>query len=83
MLSCALIAAALPQTVRLWPRREDVKKIAETRTLSIAYRADAVPFSFVGDKGEPTGFSIDLCRRVASTIERQLKVQASRSNGCR
>ena len=76
LLSCALIAAALAadRSAQAQAPEGRLKKIAETRTLSIAYRADAVPFSFVGDKGEPTGFSIDLCRRVASTIERQLKV---------
>lgn len=52
-----------------------LKRIAETRTIAIAYRADAVPFSYVGDKNQPAGFSIDLCRRVANSIERQLNIQ--------
>jgi ABC-type amino acid transport substrate-binding protein len=52
-----------------------LKSIAEKKTIAIAYRADAVPFSFTDDKGEPVGFSIDLCRRVVNSIERQLKVQ--------
>lgn len=73
---CALIAAALAasQPARGQELEGRLKKIADTRTLSIAYRADATPFSFVGDKGEPVGFSIDLCRRVATSIERELKV---------
>lgn len=73
---CALIAAALAasQSARGQELEGRLKKIADSRTLSIAYRADATPFSFVGDKAEPVGFSIDLCRRVAASIERQLKV---------
>src|SRR5512145_833603 len=75
LVSCALIAAlAANVSAQAQAPEGRLKKIADTRTLSIAYRADAVPFSFVGDKGEPTGFSIDLCRRVASSIERELKV---------
>ena len=47
-----------------------LKKIAATKTISIAYRADAVPFSFGDDKTPVDGFSIDLCKRVANSIER-------------
>lgn len=52
-----------------------LKKIKDTKTISIAYRSDALPFSFVGDAKEPTGYSIDLCRRVVSSIEQQIGVQ--------
>jgi glutamate/aspartate transport system substrate-binding protein len=52
-----------------------LKKIAETKTIAIAYRDDAVPFSFTRDKGQPDGYSIELCRRVVASIERQLNVQ--------
>ena len=49
-----------------------LKKIADTGTVTIAYRADATPFSFTDDKERITGFSIDLCKRVVDLIERQL-----------
>src|SRR5262245_22093048 len=58
-----------------------LKKIAETKTISIAYRADATPFSYVAEKdAAPQGFSIDLCKRVVALIERQLNVQALKVN---
>lgn len=57
-----------------------LKRIAGTQTLSIAYRADAVPFSFAGKDGQPEGFSIELCKRVANSIERQLKLQGLKIN---
>jgi ABC-type amino acid transport substrate-binding protein len=52
-----------------------LKKIAATKTITIAYRADATPFSFMDDKKQVVGFSIDLCKRVVNLIERQLNVQ--------
>lgn len=52
-----------------------LKKIADTKTISIAYRSDASPFSFTDDKQQVVGFSIDLCKRVVNSIERQIKVQ--------
>jgi ABC-type amino acid transport substrate-binding protein len=59
-----------------------LKRIAETRTINIAYRADAVPFSFINDKNQNQvdGFSIDLCKRVVNSIERQLKIQGLKVN---
>ena len=57
-----------------------LKKIAAAKAISIAYRADAVPFSFVNDKGQPDGYAIDLCKRVVSSIERQLNVAGLKVN---
>ncbi len=57
-----------------------LKKIAETKTINVAYRADAMPFSFMNDKKEVTGFTIDLCKRVVNSIERQLNVQGLKIN---
>ncbi|HEY7656243.1 MAG TPA: amino acid ABC transporter substrate-binding protein [Burkholderiales bacterium] len=51
-----------------------LKKIADTGTITIAYRPDATPFSFKDDKEQITGFSIDLCKRVVNLIARQLNV---------
>lgn len=51
-----------------------LKKIAQTKTISIAYRPDAMPFSFF-ENNQVDGFSVDLCKRVASSIERQLNIQ--------
>jgi glutamate/aspartate transport system substrate-binding protein len=52
-----------------------LKNIAATRTITIAYRADATPFSFTDEKKQIGGFSIDVCKRVVASIEQQLKIQ--------
>ena len=72
-----LLAAGAVQAQGLDGR---LKRIAETKSISIGYRTDAVPFSFTGAKNEPEGFSIDLCRRIVNSIERQLKVQGLKVN---
>jgi glutamate/aspartate transport system substrate-binding protein len=51
-----------------------LKKIASTKSITIAYRTDATPFSFVDGNKQIAGFSIDLCKRVVNFIERQLNV---------
>ena len=48
-----------------------LKQIQQNRTVAIAYRSDATPFSFVDEKNQVSGFSIDLCKRVVASIARQ------------
>ena len=66
-----LLAAGSVQAQGLQGR---LKKIADSKSITIAYRADATPFSFTNDKQQVGGFSIDLCKRVVDMIERQIKV---------
>jgi len=64
-LSCAFAAAAVAQTGTL-------EKIRSTGTITLGYINDAAPFSSVDAKGEPQGYSVDLCREIARGIGAQL-----------
>ena len=64
----AAVASAQIQT----PSNSRLQVITKTKLIKIAYRADARPFSFLNDKGEPAGFSIDICKLVVSSLEHQL-----------
>src|SRR5215213_9708088 len=65
-----LPAVALAQAAPALDGR--LKKIQDTKTIAIAHRTDAIPFSFEDDKKQVNGYSIDLCKRVVGAIERQL-----------
>ena len=52
-----------------------LKKIRDSKTVTIAYRTDALPFAYEGEGKQPTGYSVDLCKRVVAGLERQLKIQ--------
>ena len=67
-------AAAVSAQTNDIPANSRLKAISSTKTIKIAYRADARPFSFVSDKDEAVGFSIDICKMVVSSIEKQLGV---------
>ena len=69
LLFALLVTAGFVQAQGLDGR---LKKIADTGTVTIAYRPDATPFSFKDDKEQIAGFSIDLCKRVVDLIARQL-----------
>jgi ABC-type amino acid transport substrate-binding protein len=67
---CLAPALALAQTGNA-PLDGRLKKIQETKTISVAYRTDALPFSFEDNEKKPAGYMIDLCRSVIAAIERQ------------
>ena len=49
-----------------------LKKIKSTKTIALGYSESAVPFSFVGNDNRPQGYSVDLCKRIAEGIQKQL-----------
>lgn len=63
----ALLAFATAQAATLDHVKQD-------KTLRIAFRDDAPPFSFTDSIGEPAGFMVDLCRSVAKHIGADLNI---------
>jgi ABC-type amino acid transport substrate-binding protein len=72
-LCLAAPALALAQMASA-PFEGRLKKIHDTKTIAVAYRTDAVPFSFEDAEKRPTGYTVDLCRSVIGVIEKQLGV---------
>jgi ABC-type amino acid transport substrate-binding protein len=54
---------------------QTLDKIRSSKTVTIAYRPDALPFSFEdSNTKQPAGYTVDLCKRVVAGLEQQLKV---------
>jgi ABC-type amino acid transport substrate-binding protein len=51
-----------------------LKAIAANNTVRIAHRIDAVPFSFVDRNKEVAGYTIDVCKAVVASLQRQLNL---------
>ena len=49
-----------------------LERIKATKTMSIAFAPNAYPVSFKNEEGKPSGYSVDLCERVAEAIKRDL-----------
>ncbi len=64
-LTCALALPAAAQTATL-------DKIRKAGAITMGYVEGAAPFSFRGEAGQPQGYSVDLCREIASGIRAQL-----------
>jgi glutamate/aspartate transport system substrate-binding protein len=50
-----------------------LKKIKETKTVTLGYRESSIPFSYVNKPGEPIGYSIDLCNAVVDEVSKELE----------
>ena len=68
MLALFALVAAIPA------HADTIDKIRETRTITIGAREGAQPFSYTGANGQPTGYSIELCQRVAEAVKKELKI---------
>jgi ABC-type amino acid transport substrate-binding protein len=51
-----------------------LEKIRKTREITIAHREASLPFSYLDDQKRPIGFAVDLCLKIVSAVERELKV---------
>jgi ABC-type amino acid transport substrate-binding protein len=70
IVACTVVASdggALAQ-----PLEGRLKALQESATLRIAYRTDSRPFAYLDPQGKPAGYTIDLCDRVAKSLEQQL-----------
>lgn len=71
----ALIALAAAASVHAQNVDGALKKIRDSKSVTIAYRTDALPFSYVGNDKQPAGYTVELCKRVVASMEEQLKVK--------
>ena len=49
-----------------------LQKVKETGIFTIGYRESSLPLSYLDDKQQPVGFSIELCREVAERVKSKL-----------
>ena len=64
LLPLLLTSPSLAETV--------VEKVARTGFLTVGTRFDAIPYSYVNDKGELVGYSMDVLERIRKRLETRL-----------
>jgi glutamate/aspartate transport system substrate-binding protein len=80
LVFAALGLLALPALVHAQTVDGTLRKIRDSKSITIAYRTDALPFSFNDEKSQPAGYTVDICKRVVASIEQQLKIQGLKVN---
>jgi glutamate/aspartate transport system substrate-binding protein len=50
-----------------------LKKVKDSKTVTLGYRASSIPFSYLNKAGDPIGYSIDLCNAVVDEISKEFE----------
>src|ERR1700710_1713005 len=53
-----------------------LKKIKDTGAITLGVRDSSIPFSYLDDKQSYQGYSIDLCMKIVTSIQKQLGLTA-------
>jgi ABC-type amino acid transport substrate-binding protein len=66
LTACANVPGAAP--------KDTLTRVGETKSLTLGFREDSKPFSSRDENGNPTGYTVELCKRVAASLQSQLKL---------
>lgn len=68
-LASIVMAVAVAGTVRAEGRLDQIKTRGE---VALGFRDSSIPFSYLDDKQQPIGYSMDICRGVVDALKKQL-----------
>lgn len=71
----ALLLSLLLTTANADTHGNTLQRVAETGQFRIGFVPDAPPLSFLDSNGNAAGYSIDLCRHIASTVRNELGLE--------
>lgn len=75
MLLLVVCLHLLPLSAGAQTESPTLNRIAETGEFRIGFVPDAPPMSFLDSSGNAVGYSIDLCRQIASSIRNELGLE--------
>ena len=55
-----------------------LKRVNDAGEITLGYRESSVPFSYLDDRQQPIGYSVDLCLRVVDAVKAELKLPGLR-----
>jgi glutamate/aspartate transport system substrate-binding protein len=70
LLLAIVCVVALPEVAQAGTL-DQIKKSGEIR---LGYRTDSLPLAFNEPSGQPSGYSVELCRRIAAAVKETLKL---------
>jgi glutamate/aspartate transport system substrate-binding protein len=70
----ALVAASVAGTAGAQELTGTLKKIKEAGSITIGHRDASVPFSYLDDKQQPIGYSMDICGKIVDAVKAELKM---------
>ncbi len=68
LATTAVAAALLSVLPSSWAQTLD--KVKGSGSIAVAYRESSIPFSYLDDKAQPTGFGWEICMRIVDEVRR-------------
>jgi glutamate/aspartate transport system substrate-binding protein len=74
VVAAACLLAGAFEPTKAQDLQATLKKVKETGTITIGHRDSSLPLSYLDDKLQPVGFSIDLCKHVVEAVRAKLGI---------
>jgi ABC-type amino acid transport substrate-binding protein len=71
----ALLTLAVSCAFAVPAQADTLGQIRKSGEIRLGYRTDAPPMAYHDASGQPTGFSVELCRRIATAVKDELKLE--------
>jgi glutamate/aspartate transport system substrate-binding protein len=72
--AAAFLALAVLATAATAAHADTLGQIRKSGEIRLGYRTDAPPMSFTDANGQAAGYSVELCRRIATAVKDELKL---------
>ncbi len=69
-----MTAALIPGLARAQDADAALKRIQHTKAMTIGFRESAAPFAYLDENKQPSGYSIEICNRIAQEIGKKLNI---------
>ncbi|MBV8922166.1 amino acid ABC transporter substrate-binding protein [Bradyrhizobium sp.] len=73
-LLTAIVAALLPALAKAQEADTALRRIQQNRAVTIGFRESAQPFAYLNENRQASGYSIDVCKRIAQEIGGKLNI---------
>jgi ABC-type amino acid transport substrate-binding protein len=80
MLNPCLKAILLSLAISSTSIAGQLDTIKASRSITIAHRDASIPFSYLDDQKRPIGYAMDICAKIVTAIERELKIPSLQVN---
>jgi glutamate/aspartate transport system substrate-binding protein len=72
LIAAALAGALLAAPAFAQELSGTLKKVKDSGTITIGHRETSIPFSYLDDKQQPIGYSMDICAAVVEEVKKEL-----------
>jgi glutamate/aspartate transport system substrate-binding protein len=69
-----VVVALLPAVTQAQEADTALKRIQQNKAVTIGFRESAAPFAYLSESKQASGYSIDICKKVAQEIGRKLNI---------